>query len=69
MERDGETDKQTIVNTWVGENVSVGWNRLNKAVHTCTREKVGREAMVPASASCGLTSYRPEATASVTGAW
>jgi hypothetical protein len=46
--------------------VAVGRNRLNEEVHTCTREKVAREAMVPAFPSCVLSTYRPEATASIT---
>lgn len=56
MERDGE--RQTGVNTWVGGNVAVGWNR---------RAAVAREAIVPVSPSCAMSSYRPEAIASVGG--
>lgn len=40
--------------------MAVGWNK---------REKVAREAMVPASPSCAMSSYRTEAIANVVGVW
>lgn len=55
-----EKDRQTGVNSWVGGEVAVGWNR---------RETVARDTMVPATPSREMSSYRSEAIANVVGVW